>query len=46
MRDRSKIVADILKITKSDGSKYFDKLIDRTPSHLTKLLKVCTLIKK
>ncbi len=45
-RDKHKIIADILSVTKANGEKYFDKLTDLNHNHLTKLLKVCTLLNK
>jgi len=44
--NKSKIVENILTIQKADGEKYFDRLSDMKPSHLQKLLKVCTLLNK
>lgn len=42
---KSKIIEEIVKITKTDPEKYFDRLNDRSRDYLEKLLKVCKKIK-
>jgi hypothetical protein len=37
---KSKTIGQILKLTKSDPTKYFDKLSDKPDEYLVKLLKV------
>lgn len=37
---KGKIIAQIIKITKADPSKYFDKLDDKNVTYLEKQLKV------
>lgn len=37
---KSKIIGQILKLTKADATKYFDKLSDKPETYLVKYLKV------
>jgi len=39
---KSKIISQILELTKGNPEKYFDRLSDHTLPYLEKLLKVCT----
>lgn len=37
---KSKLIAQIIKLTKADGTKYFDKLNDKSEQYLEKYVKV------
>lgn len=43
---KPKIIEEILKITKGDPEKYFDRLSDHSKAYLETLLKVCVKLKK
>jgi len=42
---KAKLIEQILKITKSDGTVYFDQLSDKSEEYLTKLLEICKAIR-
>lgn len=47
VQDKTKLIGSILKITKKTGqSKHFDNLLEKSESHLGKLLLVCRNLKK
>jgi len=42
---KSKLIEQILKITKADGTVHFDNLSDKSEEYLAKLLEVCKNIR-
>jgi hypothetical protein len=44
-KDKSKLVSEIIKITKREPEAFFDRLIDKSQEYLEKLLKVAKHLK-